>query len=122
MKLSRTLRRSWPVLAMDRGEDVDDEGEDVLAGDHRRVPGLAVAELGPGGTGQGSFQSIGGAPCCFSNRLARLNGRDPKNPRSAELGLGWADSISGIPSSSDARLRASRPHKIATSGACPVPS
>ena len=61
---------------------------------------------------------MGPAPCCSSRALARLNGREPKKPRSAEFGLGCADSISGTPSSSGARLRASRPHKIATSGVC----
>jgi hypothetical protein len=36
----------------------------------------------------GSFQSTGAAPWFSSSRLARLNGREPKKPRSAEFGLG----------------------------------
>ena len=36
-----------------------------------------------------SDQSTGAAPCCSSMALTRLNGREPKNPRAADNGLGW---------------------------------
>ena len=41
----------------------------------------------------GSFQSTGSPPSSSSNALARLNGREPKKPRSADIGLGCADSM-----------------------------
>src|SRR5216683_1735004 len=66
---------------------------------------------------QGSFQSTGSAPCCSRSRLARLNGCEPKNPLLAEYGLGCADSMQPMSPSSGTSVRASRPHKIATSGA-----
>ena len=57
-------------------------------------------------------------PCAASSSLARLNGREPKNPRLADSGLGCArlDRPAWLPSSGR-RLAASRPHRIATSGA-----
>jgi hypothetical protein len=70
----------------------------------------------------GSFQSTGSAPCLASSWLARLNGREPKKPLAAEYGLGCADSTHGTPSSSGTSVRASRPHKIATSGASVRPA
>ena len=42
---------------------------------------------------QGSRQSIGSAPFCCSSSFARLNGRDPKNPRDADKGDGCGDSM-----------------------------
>lgn len=36
----------------------------------------------------GSRQSTGCAPCRSSRSLARLNGREPKKPRSADIGEG----------------------------------
>ncbi len=40
----------------------------------------------------GRRQSTGAAPNVPSNSLVRENGRDPKNPREADNGEGWADS------------------------------
>jgi putative transposase len=42
---------------------------------------------------QGSFQSIGSPPSSSSSSLTRLNGFEPKNPRSADIGEGCADSM-----------------------------
>ena len=59
---------------------------------------------------------MGVAPCAASAALARLNGREPKKPRSADMGLGCADAIRGVSPSIGARPCASRPQRIATSG------
>ena len=59
---------------------------------------------------------MGPAPWAESAALARLNGREPKNPRSADIGLGWAEVIRGVSPSIGARPWASRPQRIATSG------
>ncbi len=48
--------------------------------------------------------------------MARENGREPKNPRAAESGLGWALAMIGVSPSIGARDWASRPQRIATSG------
>jgi hypothetical protein len=50
--------------------------------------------------------------------LARLNGREPKNPRDADSGEGCGDSIATqLPSASTGlSVDASRPHRIATIG------
>src|SRR5690606_36452498 len=56
------------------------------------------------------------APCCRSNALVRLNGREPKKPFRAESGLGCTDSTHGTEPSSGLSLRALLPHRIATNG------
>ncbi|CAM5738963.1 hypothetical protein SBADM41S_07572 [Streptomyces badius] len=43
----------------------------------------------------GSRQSTGCAPWRSSSSFTRLNGREPKKPRSADMGEGCADSIAG---------------------------
>ncbi|KDQ01029.1 hypothetical protein EN35_26030 [Rhodococcus qingshengii] len=65
---------------------------------------------------QPRFQSTGSAPSPVKSSFARLNGREPKNPREAESGDGCADSMIGVSPSIGARVAASRPHKIATIG------
>ena len=68
------VRRSRVLVAHALGEGVSDG--DVAAPPAR----LAL----PGGRGgHVRLQSIGSAPCSRSRSLARLNGRDPKNPRAA---------------------------------------
>src|ERR1700761_312767 len=71
-----------------------------------------------GHLGQGSCQSIGSASIFASSSLARLNGRDPKNPRDADSGDGCGDSMATqLPSASmGLSVDASRPHRIATIG------
>ena len=64
----------------------------------------------------GSTQSIGLAPCSMRAAFARVKGRDPKNPRLADSGLGWADEMIGVLPSRSVAVAASRPHRIATSG------
>ena len=63
-------------------------------------------------------QSIGSAPIWASSSLARLNGREPKNPRDAESGDGCADSIvvHCSPVNIGLSVAASRPHSTATNG------
>ena len=81
----------------------------VGVGDHRVGVGHAFGEgvadrdvsrpdptVG-GMRGHGSLQSTGLAPWAASRSLARLNGREPKKPPWAESGLGWADSMNGMP-------------------------
>lgn len=48
--------------------------------------------------------------------MAREKGLEPKKPREADSGEGWADSIVATPGMSRFRFCAWRPHKIATSG------
>ena len=61
---------------------------------------------------------MGSAPSWTSNSLARLNGRDPKNPRDADSGEGCGDSIATQFSAANMGLSvdASRPQRIATIG------
>ncbi len=68
--------------------------------------------------GQGSCQSIGSASIFASSSLARLNGRDPKNPRDADSGEGCRRSIATqLPSARmGLSVDASRPQRIATIG------
>ena len=66
---------------------------------------------------QGSRQSTGVPPCSTSIRFTRLNGLDPKKPRCADSGLGCTDSTQGIGISSGFSDCASRPQRIAVSGA-----
>ncbi len=47
------------------------------------------------GSAQGSDQSIGSPPCVCSRSLTRLYGREPKNPRDADSGLGCTLSTRG---------------------------
>ena len=63
-----------------------------------------------------SDQSIGVAPDACSASLARENGREPKNPRDADNGLGCGLAICGMSPSIGASPCASRPHNTATSG------
>ena len=76
----------------------------------RLTDGISRRCLTEGTTGSGAD------PWATSAALARLNGREPKNPRSADIGLGWAETIRGVSPSIGARPCASRPHRIATSG------
>src|SRR5690606_15514877 len=69
-----------------------------------------------GGDRHGRLQSMGSAPRRRRWSLARLNGREPKNPEWADSGDGWADSMQGMPWSRPTRVRASRPQRMATSG------
>src|SRR5207342_2779108 len=48
----------------------------------------------------GSSQSTVPLPCSCNKALARLKGRDPKKPREAESGLGWALAITAADPSS----------------------
>ena len=65
---------------------------------------------------QASAQSTGCAPWAVNSWLTRLNGRDPKKPRSADIGLGCTLSTRGVSPSRSRTLCASRPHSSATSG------
>ncbi|MFI7009510.1 MFS transporter [Streptomyces sp. NPDC050145] len=49
---------------------------------------LRVTPESPGAPSYGRLQSTGRAPWRASRSLARLNGREPKNPRSADIGDG----------------------------------
>ena len=51
------------------------------------------------------------------DKFAVLNGRDPKNPRSADIGLGWALAMIGTSGRAGSSDCASLPHRIATRGA-----
>lgn len=66
-------------------------------GGMRGAPGSGRERWGGAARGrrQGRRQSTGAAPWRARWSLARLKGREPKNPRSAERGEGWADSITG---------------------------
>ena len=66
--------------------------------------------------GQPRAHSTGCAPCAMSSSLTRLNGREPKKPRSADIGLGCTLSTRGVSPSSGRMLCASRPQSSATSG------
>ena len=48
--------------------------------------------------------------------LVRENGREPKNPRDADRGLGWGDLMMNALVSSGSSVCALRPHRMATSG------
>ena len=74
-----------------------------------RAPSLSVY-------GAPRLQSTGSAPAATSSSLARLNGREPKNPLLADSGLGCAEAMIGVSPSSGRSVPASRPHRIATSG------
>src|ERR1700758_2452167 len=80
---------------------------------------LALAE--PPSHRQGSRQSTGCAPRSASSAFVRLNGREPKNPRCADSGDGCTDSMVATRESPAASMGfsvdASRPHRMATSGA-----
>jgi len=115
-------------LQLDRREV---RGESVCPSDIRvRAVGVCIAQaLGEGvpdgdvsreqprtGIGQGSLQSMGSAPCWRSSSLARLKGRDPKNPPLAESGEGCGLLMQGTCPRVGSRAWASRPHRMATRG------
>ncbi len=80
----------------------------------RRPGGVLPAADRPSGRSSGRITAAssrpGGAAADSSSWLARLNGRVPKNPLCADIGLGCADSMSGAPPSSGARfLRVAAP-------------
>ena len=82
-------------------------------------PGRSVASP-PWADGIGrpghNAQSTGSPPCSTSSALARENGFEPKNPRSADIGDGCAEAMIGCRPSSGRRVCASLPHSTATSG------
>ena len=65
---------------------------------------------------QGDLQSTGSAPCRASRSLARLNGRDPKNPACADSGLGARTRCTGCRVACGTSPRASPPQSTATRG------
>ena len=71
----------------------------LVAQDRTNVPFVRIRRSSPRGWGAegavrpyGSFQSTGSPPSSSSSALTRLNGFDPKKPRSADMGDGCADS------------------------------
>ena len=85
---------SIPAGPVRTGAGADRGGHRLLGPDHAerhpqpRTARVHPEDVRPRGGGHGSRQSTGCAPWRSSSSLARLNGREPKKPRSADMGEG----------------------------------
>ena len=127
VRVAETLAVGRSDLRQVRRQPVGPAGELAAASQSRVVVAHPLRErvtdrdvAGPdsrdGALAHVSLQSMPSPPCCTSRSLARLNGRDPKNPLLADRGEGWALSMRGTSPSRRPSDWAFLPQRMATSG------